>query len=73
MAAVKDGSLIALDVDTLLKRLSDSGFNSQGYSNDLIITVRDNHKAAVLSPMSFPLNILGNWCEMKGFKDNPGI
>lgn len=63
--------LWSLVVDDLLKALSDSGYDVQGYADDLVIVVRGKHDETISRLMQNAFDKVWDWCMSSGLSINP--
>jgi hypothetical protein len=58
-------------VDSLLYRLSNAGFEVQGYADDLAIVVRGKFDSTIRDRMMIAIDIVSGWCQEHGLPVNP--
>ena len=58
-------------VDSLLIRLNNNGFNTLGYADDLVVTIRGTHDQTLSQLMQKALNCINQWCLGEGLQINP--
>jgi ribonuclease HI len=55
-----------LVVDSLLRRLNESGYNAEGFSDDEFVIVRGKHLPTICEVMQMALRIVETWCIERG-------
>ena len=63
--------LWSIVVDDLLTSLSNNGFDSQGYADDLVIIIKGKHEEVISNLMQNALNLIWDWCTDSGLSINP--
>lgn len=58
-------------IDDLLIKLTQEGFDVQGYADDLVITIRGKHDLIISDRMQSALNLIKTWCNAEGLGINP--
>lgn len=63
--------LWSIVVDSLLNKLNQKGFETQGYADDLVITIRGRHDRTISSLMQNALNVVNDWSKKENLRVNP--
>ena len=64
-------TLWCIVVDSLIKKLNESGVHAQGYSDDLTILIRGKFESTLGERMRQLLKIVEKWCLERGLRVNP--
>ncbi|XP_054287676.1 uncharacterized protein LOC129003409 [Macrosteles quadrilineatus] len=63
--------LWTLVVDGLLREAEQTGIDLQAFADDLVLTVRGNHKGTIEDLTQRAVDYIDNWCNTKGLTINP--
>lgn len=58
-------------IDGLLKELNESGFNTEGFADDLVILLIGKYEDTLSSMMNAAFSIVDDWCRKNGLTVNP--
>ena len=58
-------------MDTILRRLNDDGFYSQGYVDEFVIQLRGAHLETLMGLTRLALRIFELWCNESGLSGSP--
>lgn len=54
-----------------MERITASGYTTQAYADDIMVTVRCKHESSIIDRMQHALSIIEKWCEEKWITVNP--
>ena len=63
--------LWSLVIDSLLVELDREGFETVGYTDDIVILARGKFDSVISERMQTALNVMWNWCLRNGLGVNP--
>jgi retron-type reverse transcriptase len=63
--------LWSIVADSLLNKLNQNGFETQGYADDIVIIIRGRHDEIISNLMQNALNVVNDWSREENLKVNP--